>query len=493
MFLPPRGAVGFCMYKGHIWGSLLRGSNRCLAVLRRQWVIIRPESLLFFWSLIIAGGVTYVVIASVLFLQDFAKLLIKTKIKLKNADNLTFPTVTICNRNYWKRSQIVPEHLTQQEKDLVYMWMTDLWLNNANENFDAEDRYNWSDPALKHLTTESGNPAKTTEAYLKSIAHGLNETFNYCGVKGKPLPCDQIIDLVDTDAGYCFQFNNNGNFLTHTPGYSGGVSFVLNTMVAEYYIGPYSYSEGFSVALHDASQVPLMTELSYGISPGQETQFLVQRKEIKRKPPYADGGQADCFDTDNLPNPLHHYSVYSYSACKSECKVSHIIKKCGCKDIFDPPLNGSETCTIQEMIECGITAKNEFTVNAELLQNCKCKSVCHEVRYTAGLSFNRFPSPHWNKESTLCDAECIEQWKENYLIINIYYGEMSYEYLEESIAYTGIDMIANLGGTLGICLGASFLTLIEFIEFGLIKLSLLILKRNARNSVTVFKENKIVY
>jgi len=33
----------------------------------------------------------------------------------------------------------------------------------------------------------------------------------------------------------------------HASGLSGGVQFVMDTLTHEYYIGPFSYSEGFSV------------------------------------------------------------------------------------------------------------------------------------------------------------------------------------------------------------------------------------------------------
>jgi len=55
-----------------------------------------------------------------------------------------------------------------------------------------------------------------------------------------------------------------------------------------------------------------------------------------RKPPPADNNRANCFDTENLENPLHYYKNYSYSACQVECVTSYVIRRCGCRDPLQP-------------------------------------------------------------------------------------------------------------------------------------------------------------
>ncbi|XP_067945337.1 acid-sensing ion channel 5-like [Watersipora subatra] len=213
---------------------------------------------------------------------------------------------------------------------------------------------------------------------------------------------------------------------------------------------------------------------------------------IKRVPPYADGGQADCFDADILPNPLHYYPFYSYSACKSECKVAHVLKKCGCKDLFDHSLNGSRSCFIQEMLECSAPAATEFRKNPKNLHECNCRATCKEVQYTARLSSTAYPGKRMT-EIAGCVSKCFEHVRNNLAMLHVVYGEMSYELLEEDVMYKGYDLIASIGGTLGVCIGASFLTLMELIEYGLIRLSMLIQKRNKvnREPIAAWKDQKI--
>lgn len=48
--------------------------------------------------------------------------------------------------------------------------------------------------------------------------------------------------------GFCFQFNSDGLMKSSTPGRAGGLKLTLLANTDHYSLGPYSYSEGFSVS-----------------------------------------------------------------------------------------------------------------------------------------------------------------------------------------------------------------------------------------------------
>ncbi|XP_067931986.1 acid-sensing ion channel 2-like [Watersipora subatra] len=410
-------------------------------------------------------GVGYFTWAAYLFLRDYSRQIVSTKIKIKNTRELQLPTVTICNKNIWKSSQVIPDSADNKTRQATIDVLMDLYLGAKLPP--PPGKYNWSDPAYVGLSKDSNISSEQNEQHMKSMSHSLNETFTFCRVLGVPRLCSEVLEEAKTDAGFCHQFNKNGSFHAHTAGISGGFVVLMNALVHEYFIGPSSFSEGFAVAIHDVNQVPLLMEFSYGVQPGTITQLLLHRKQIKRVPPYADGGQADCFDTDSLPNPLHYYPSYSYSACKSECQVSHVLKICGCRDIFDVA---------------------EFLKDPKILHKCNCRATCNEIQYTARLSSTTYPSKSM-AEIVGCGSECYEYNRKNFVMLYVVYGEMSYELLEEDVMYKGYDLIANLGGTMGVCIGASFLTLMELIEYGLIQLSLLIQKVNKVNKEVVIPRN----
>ena len=49
--------------------------------------------------------------------------------------------------------------------------------------------------------------------------------------------------------------------------------------------------------------------------------------------------------------------------------------------------------------------------------------------------------------------------------LQVYLEDLSYEYIHESPAYSVEALVSNIGGVMGLCLGLSALTLVEFVEY----------------------------
>nr|XP_006818945.1 PREDICTED: acid-sensing ion channel 2-like [Saccoglossus kowalevskii] len=54
--------------------------------------------------------------------------------------------------------------------------------------------------------------------------------------------------------------------------------------------------------------------------------------------------------------------------------------------------------------------------------------------------------------------------RENIVKLQVFYQDLNYEGITQSIAYTEESLASDLGGQVGLWIGISFLTLIEFIE-----------------------------
>lgn len=55
--------------------------------------------------------------------------------------------------------------------------------------------------------------------------------------------------------------------------------------------------------------------------------------------------------------------------------------------------------------------------------------------------------------------------QKNVVMVSIYFSTMTVEEVTESPAYTWLALLSDVGGAFGLILGATFLTLIEFIDF----------------------------
>ena len=60
--------------------------------------------------------------------------------------------------------------------------------------------------------------------------------------------------------------------------------------------------------------------------------------------------------------------------------------------------------------------------------------------------------------------ETIDDARKNLLLVNIYYSDISYTYISEAPYWTLTSLFSNFGGQLGLFIGMSVLSFIEFID-----------------------------
>ena len=59
----------------------------------------------------------------------------------------------------------------------------------------------------------------------------------------------------------------------------------------------------------------------------------------------------------------------------------------------------------------------------------------------------------------------IDYVKENFVKINIFFKEMNYESIDQVPGYGFSSLLADIGGNMGLFIGASVLTVIELFDF----------------------------
>ena len=56
-------------------------------------------------------------------------------------------------------------------------------------------------------------------------------------------------------------------------------------------------------------------------------------------------------------------------------------------------------------------------------------------------------------------------YRDNFLQVDIFYQELSYEKIEQNIAFEFLSLLSEVGGFLGLLLGASVLTVCELLDY----------------------------
>lgn len=118
-------------------------------------------------------------------------------------------------------------------------------------------------------------------------------------------------------------------------------------------------------------------------------------------------------------------------------------------------------CYESQQVACVENSTSKF-YNSDAATKCtrQCPIECKIVRYSHGISLAKYPSEWLSNQTDLNPKQTTER-----LLINIYFGEMFYSLVEETPAMTVDQLLALVGGSLGLFLGASLLTLLEVVEF----------------------------
>ena len=222
-------------------------------------------------------------------------------------------------------------------------------------------------------------------------------------------------------------------------------------------------ANGFLVSVHNPQIYPLMKQNAFLLSPGVETNVQIKRYENERlSVPYSN---SECIKEGK--KVANHYE-YSQELCQYRC-------------LNDKLYNGTcvmlehdttkEACTMFYSVEYAV-ALNLYAEQPSLLRECRCLPTCYSVNFdysvtTATVADSKLPKMAQRHNWTSQNSTYI---KENYAHLNIFYDSLDYTLTVQKPSLSYQSVIADIGGLLGICLGASFITLIEIIEFIVCKL-----------------------
>ncbi|CAC5405536.1 ASIC5 [Mytilus coruscus] len=135
-------------------------------------------------------------------------------------------------------------------------------------------------------------------------------------------------------------------------------------------------------------------------------------------------------------------------------------------DYFSHSLSSGVKACWNEIIQnkCGCT---DFLSKGHLLityhkETCDCPQACQYTAYDFSFSTGTYPSEFF--VSQISEITGYPEWT-NFALIRIYFKDLSITMTEQVAKYENAgDIFANLGGQLGLFLGASILTITELLE-----------------------------
>ncbi|CAJ0606181.1 unnamed protein product [Cylicocyclus nassatus] len=332
-----------------------------------------------------------------------------------------------------------------------------------------------------------------TPQQKETMSHPLDELVLKCSFNQKD--CDMEKDFTlyyDNTYGNCYTFNHGGAS-SHRAGANYGLRILLYANVSEYL--PTSESVGFRITVHDKHIVPFPDAFGYSAPTGFMSSYGVRMKQfIRLTAPHGhckEGGEDD-------PNFIYKGFNYSVEACHRSCAQKVIMEMCKCGDpMFPiPHSTGMRGChaTNAEERDCLRNAtlylSEVYTKDKDGIPGCYCHQPCKETNYEVTYSAARWPSGSAKvMDCNPGDYLCLEKYRKNAAMIQIFYEELNYETLQETPAYTLTSVLADLGGLTGLWIGASVVSLLEI--FSLIVFASQAYVRNRKGSIAAPSLNQI--
>lgn len=216
-----------------------------------------------------------------------------------------------------------------------------------------------------------------------------------------------------------------------------------------------------------------------------KTTYIRLIKEVTINEPYP---YSDCKDLTNYKSILFDFiknseNAYRQKSCLDLCYQMSTIENCGCYDLESLKFTSDKPCHLNDTdYFCLVNNYRQF-VTEENNVNCsiECPLECVTERYQINSQFSDYPSRAYIKSvlnenisskkkvsdtkfSAQDEEETYQIYKNQYLEVNIYFDDYKYVSISETRKTSEIDLISSIGGTLGLFIGISLLSIIEVVE-----------------------------
>ncbi|GAB1299835.1 Acid-sensing ion channel 1 [Apodemus speciosus] len=387
--------------------------------------------------------------------------------KVVATTELAFPAVTFCNTNAVRLSQL-------SYPDLLYL--------APMLGLDESD-----DPGVPLAPPGpeafSGEPFNLHRFYNRSC-HRLEDMLLYCSYCGGPCGPHNF-SVVFTRYGKCYTFNSGQDgrprLKTMKGGTGNGLEIMLDIQQDEYLpvwgeTDETSFEAGIKVQIHSQDEPPFIDQLGFGVAPGFQT--FVSCQEQRKSPLRGVGGKPPHFPSSRLSQQLIYlpspwgtcnavtmdsdfFDSYSITACRIDCETRYLVENCNCRMVHMP--GDAPYCTPEQYKECADPAL-DFLVEKDQ-EYCVCEMPCNLTRYGKELSMVKIPSKASAKYLAKKFNKSEQYIGENILVLDIFFEVLNYETIEQKKAYEIAGLLGDIGGQMGLFIGASILTVLELFDY----------------------------
>jgi hypothetical protein len=276
----------------------------------------------------------------------------------------------------------------------------------------------------------------------------------------------------------------------------------------------YTFKTGVRVIIHNQTIEPLPEEDGINVATGQQTDIAISRSFInKLQRPFSQCQMSNLntstksmFELVNEMSNSFNITVYVQKFCMKLCFHHYVFTKCNC---VDPAflmyrklmikVESNFVCLNSSQSQCVQDADVEF-YSKNIIDECiaKCPIECNKIFYKPTVSIANYPTEWYTDQ--LHKSKSFKQvlyhnklnpnkmlsfseLQQSILMLDVHYDDLMYESVDETPAITLESLISYIGGTLGLFIGISLLSICELVELIVYMTYLSILKIWTKNII----------
>ena len=429
-----------------------------------------------FWTLAFLLSCGYCFFLIITMVLSYFTYGVNTSSQLVIESPTNFPAVDICNLTPF--STVSAQILIQNILD-----------NKNLSNVDKKLAKQVTDKNMYEVMTQFQYKSSKGEVNLTSYSSSIEDMLVSCKFKGKNCSASDFFRFQSFYYGNCYRFNGGSNSSGNTvpvlkatksgPRYGLELEIDVGEPESAQYL---SYRAGIRVIVHNQSDTAIFPEEDgINVATGFYTDIAVTRTfSTKMAAPFS-----DCLDSLNEQNTKSNdyfgliykrfgKDGYSQKYCVKVCLQKYFNDNCFCTDFSLPyyidNVKNATFCINETQLSCLERMEQKF-FDGSAIDNCQsnCPIECSRNLIDMSVSTANYPSKWFIKDLILGDNETAydetsSDFGKRYLVMNVFYADLSFTIISESPAMTDLALIGNLGGTLGLFIGISFLSVAENLE-----------------------------
>ncbi|XP_068147632.1 LOW QUALITY PROTEIN: sodium channel protein Nach [Drosophila tropicalis] len=373
---------------------------------------------------------------------------------------LYFPPITIC-----------PDVLFNMEKSQAFLQT--LHLPQGTKLLDIQrhlhifygfmvDDERYADQDIEHMETLLAINNLTLQEFVQHLRWDCDEILHRCRYRGQIVNCSQLFQLSKTFFGHCCSFNLRQKGLNFTGQRAlGGLDYGLSVIV-RYKDAKYdpvqSYSYGVKLLIQETDAFPSAHSVSKFISFNTEVFATLRPQETfcSNAVKALTIKERNCVFRQEFP--LRYFSDYVYPNCELNCRVTNMVKFCGCYTyFFDFNRTHERICSFRD-IPCLVDNFANIITRRRSTQ-CPCPLTCEYFDYDVQIS--NFPL---QLNMPVMDPFYSDIAK-NDGIVHIFINSQVYRRVRHDLLSNMVTLVSNLGSAFSLFVGMSMLSVVEIIYY----------------------------